>query len=88
MNGKPVHPSRKMIEEDVLFDTEIWENTQLLVNEGDAESERIARICRRNLFSGEFDTAAIPGQHAAQDIHRRRFARAVLTDKPENGAVG
>ena len=58
---QPVHPSRKMIEEDVFFDAEIREETQLLVNEGDAESERIARIRRRDLFSGELDTAAVPG---------------------------
>ena len=58
---KPARPSRKMIEEDVLLDTEIRKETQLLVNERDAESDRVARIRRRNFFSSELDTAAVAG---------------------------
>ena len=76
-----------MIEEDVLLDAEIRKEAQLLVNEGDAERERVARICRRNLFPGELDAAAVPGQHAAEDVHRRRLAGAVLADEAENGAA-
>jgi hypothetical protein len=77
-----------MIEEDVLLDTEIRKETQLLMNEGDPQGERIARIGRRDVFPGELDAAAVASQDAAQDVHRRRLARAVFANEAENGALG
>ena len=84
---QPVQPPREMVEKDVFLDAEIREKAELLMDEGDAERERVARTRRRNLFSGELHSAAVLRQDAAQNVHRRRFSRAVLAYQSENGAA-
>ena len=87
IRGQSPNSSGKMVEEDVLLDAEIWKEAELLVDEGDPERERVARAGRRDLLPAKLHPAAILRQHAAQNVHRRRLAGAVLTDQTENGAV-
>jgi hypothetical protein len=54
------------------------------MNKGDAESERVARIRRGHLLSAQLHAAAILGQNAAKNVHRRRLTRAILTNQSED----
>ena len=75
-----------MIEEDVFLDTEIWEQAEFLMDEGDACRLRIARRLRREFRAGELNAAPVALVDAAEDIHGGRLAGAVLADQAEHVA--
>ncbi len=69
-----IHSSWKMIEEDVLLDAEIGKETELLVNEAMPSASASREVAGATSSPARFDAPAVPGQHAAEDIHRRRLA--------------
>jgi hypothetical protein len=78
---------RKMVEEQIFLDTEIWKQAQFLMDKGDAERLRLARILRRDFCTFQFDPAAVPLMDAPQNVHGRRLARPILADKAEDAAT-
>src|SRR6202044_3198939 len=57
-----------------------WEETELLIDDADAEVSRRARGLDRNLGALYFDRAAVRPDDPRQRLHQGRFAGAVLAD--------
>ena len=76
-----------MVEKQIFFDAEIGEQAQFLMNEGDAERLRLARILRRDFPAVEFDPAAVLLVDAAENVHGRRLAGPVLPDEAEDATA-
>ena len=68
-------------------DVEIVEEVQFLVNEGDARTQRFGDGERGMRGAVDLDRALVGLDHAAQDLHQRRLAGAVLADQRENLAA-
>ena len=86
MKGSPATRFGKIGDEQVFGDAEIAEQVQFLVDEGDALPGRLARTFRPKILAVEDDAPGIHLVDAADDVHRRRLAGAVLADEPENPA--
>jgi hypothetical protein len=76
------------VDEQVLGDAQILEEVELLVDEGDAARLGVARAARLVGGAVQRHAAAVHAVHAAQDVHRRRLAGAVLADQPQHLAGG
>ena len=71
----------KPAEEQVFGDRKILEQIEFLMNEGDAVGARVARASRDIIAAVQAHRPAIARKHAAEDVHRGGFARAVLADE-------
>ncbi|MEZ5863168.1 MAG: hypothetical protein R3D25_03510 [Geminicoccaceae bacterium] len=84
---QPAEAPGEAADEDVLLDREVLEEVELLVDEGEAGLLGVARPGRPVGPAVEGDAAAIRLVDAAQDVHGRRLARAVLADEAEDLAL-
>ena len=75
-------------EEDVLIDAKVVDGIELLVDEGDAVRNRIVRRTELHGAAVQQDAPRRGRKHPAEDVHQRRFARAILSEQRENLAVG
>ncbi len=67
-------------EKHVLGDRQVRREHDLLVNQNDAAPLRVDRARQLDRRTVEPDRAASRGQMAAEHLHQRRLARAVLAD--------
>ena len=74
------------VEEQVLGDAEVREEVQLLVDERDPARRRPRTARGRVGLAREAHRACVRRQHAAEHVHERRLARAVLADQAEHAA--
>ena len=74
-------------EDDVLYDGEIFDQHEMLVDHADAERDGVVRRLDRDGFAADFDLAAVGLVKAVEDRHQRRLARAVLSDDAADGAA-
>src|SRR5437762_268931 len=70
-----------MTKENVLGHGQLRHQTQLLVYRRDAERLRVARRADARRLAVDHDVAGIPGVGAAENLHQRRFAGAVLAEQ-------
>ena len=78
---------REVADEEVLGDGEVGEEVQLLVDEGDAGAVGIARVARRVDLAVQQHLARVERHDAAQDVHERGLAGAVLADQADDAAA-
>ena len=71
-------------EEDVLGGGEVRHQRQLLVDGADAEVVGLPRALDAHHAAVDLDRPRIPRHRAAQDLHQRRLARAVLAEQYVN----
>ncbi len=69
---------RRLAEEDVLGDGEVRHEAQLLIDGADSEPSRPQRAAQIDGPAVEEDLAGVGAHGAAEDLHQRRLARAVL----------
>ena len=74
-------PPRLAPQRDVLGHREVRDQVQLLVDDADAAPVRIARAGDLHQLAVQPDLARVPGLGAAQDLHERRLAGAVLAQQ-------
>ena len=67
---------------------EVLEQIEFLVHEGDAGGDRMRDVKRRPLDAIDAQMAVGRYGDAAQDLHQRRLAGAVLADQPDDLALG
>ena len=67
--------------DDVLRDAEVGEQRRLLVDDGDAGVARRVRGVEVDLGAVDEHRAGVAPDHAAEHLHERRLARAVLADQ-------
>jgi hypothetical protein len=70
--------ARLPADEDVLRDAQVVHQVQLLMDDADAERLRRARLGDLHRAAVDPDLAAVLLIDAGEDLHQRRFARAVL----------
>ena len=68
-------------EVDVLGDVQLWDQLELLVDEGDAGTLRIARIMEAEPVVVEEHLTLVVGPDATEDLAQRRLAGSVLADQ-------
>ena len=71
----------------VFVNRQIVNQVQFLMDERDARVKRLRRRIKRFLFAVQQDIARIRLQNAAQNIHQRRFARAVFAQQGTDFAL-
>ena len=76
----PAQPLRLGPQHDVLRHAQVRREAQLLVNHRDAVTLRVERVDRRVRLSVQLGRAGVRPQGAAEDVHQRALARAVLAD--------
>ncbi len=90
VHGAPVdQPERPGLErlaadQDVAGDVQVLEQVELLVDEGDAARQRLGHAQRWPVLAIQPDRAGGRRHHAAQDLHQRRLAGAVLADQADH----
>ena len=67
-------------EEDILPYRQVVDRTQLLVDDRDAQLQRLARIRELNWPAIEQDLPLVQLERSRKDLHQRRLAGAVLAD--------
>src|SRR5439155_18134369 len=72
---------RLVTEKDVLGHRQLRYEAELLVHRRDAQHLRIAWRADDHRLAVEDDLAGIPAIRAAEDLHQRRFAGAVLAEQ-------
>ena len=72
---------RRRAEEDVLRHRQVRDEVELLVDDADAERERVARAVDRRRLAVEPDLAGVLAIRAAENLHQRRLAGAVLAEQ-------
>jgi hypothetical protein len=68
-------------EVDVLGDVAVRQQVELLVDDADAGALGIERVRERDAASEQRDLALVGVVRAAEDLHQRRLAGAVLADQ-------
>ena len=86
---QPERPAlqRLATDEDVRGGGQVLEQVQFLVHEGDAAAHRAADGQPRHFRAVELDRAGARRDNAAEDLHQRRFAGAVLSDEADHFAL-
>ena len=84
-NG-PKRRLREGVDEDVLGDGEVAEEVEFLMDEGDPVGGRVGRAPRGVGQPGQAHLAAVRTDDAADDIHQRALAGAVLSDQAEDAS--
>ena len=90
VQGRPVDEAQRAgagrlaADEDVGGRVEVVEEVELLVHEGDAGAERLGDRERGVLDAADRDRAGGGRHDAAQHLHQRRLAGAVLADQPHH----
>ena len=69
------------VQEHVLKDLEVVEQVQFLMHERDPQLLGLRDRDVFELLPVKFDRTAVPWQDTGQNIHQRRFSRAVLSQK-------
>ena len=77
-------PLRLAAEEDVAGDVERLDDLALLMDDADAETSRVRRSVHRHWHTLERDRARVSPMDAAENLHQRRLARAVLADEADD----
>ncbi len=84
----PVYESqtrmRQAAQEDVFCNRQGGSERRVLVHDCDAELHRMVRTLDLNRIAGEVKRAAVRANGAANDVHQRRLAGAVLADERVN----
>ena len=68
-------------DEHVLIDREVVDEVQFLMDEGDARVQRLAGVLESLRLVVQQNLPRVGPEHAAQNIHQRAFARAVLAQQ-------
>ena len=68
-------------DEHVFVYGQVVDQVQLLMDKSDARAQRLGRICKGDSPAIELDGSPVCRKHAAQNIHQRRFSRAVFTQQ-------
>lgn len=66
---------------DVLRHRQVFHQVQFLVDDGNAQRLRVARVVDLYGFAVEKDLARVHLVDAGEHLHHRRFSRAVLADQ-------
>ena len=77
----PAEMSGFPADEDVLGNGEMLHHVQFLMDDADAHLQRMLRVPRVELVVEIADFPGIPGENAYEDLHERRFPRAIFTDQ-------
>ena len=77
-------PPRLAAEEDVAGDVQCLDHLALLMDDADAQTSRIRRSVHHHWHTLERDGARVRPMDAAENLHQRRLARAVLADEADN----
>jgi hypothetical protein len=72
--------SGKSAEENILFRRKAWSERQFLMDDDDAGCERFARRTKPAAFAVDDELAVVRLINPAQDLYKRRLARAILPD--------
>ena len=74
-------------QEDVFINLHLWNQVQLLVDDGDAVVLGLARVRIGDLAALVEDRALIPLVHAGEHLHQRRFACSVFAQQSHRFAL-
>jgi hypothetical protein len=77
-------PQRLAAEEDIAGDVQCLDDLTLLMDDADPETSRIRRSVHHHWHTLERDGARVGPMDAAEYLHQRRLARAVLADEADN----
>jgi hypothetical protein len=83
-DARPPRDPRLAAHEDVLHDRELGNQVELLVDHRDPEVKGIARRVDLHLATLELDPSGVRVVCAAEDLHQRALARAVLAEEHEH----
>jgi hypothetical protein len=72
--------AREGLHVQVLGNRQVREQVQFLMDEADAGGARVLRCARNIGLAGEAHPACFGHHAAAEDVHQRRLARAVLAE--------
>ncbi len=75
------HPRRRRPEKNIFGDRELRNEVQLLIDDADAERERVARAADLHRLAMDDDLARVLAIRAAEDLHQRRLPGAVLAEE-------
>jgi len=85
--GEPAHPAEQgelPVEEEVLRDRQLWDESEVLVDGLDAETARVGNRPERHLLALDVDLAGVGRLEAAQDLHERALACPVVANQAEH----
>ena len=75
------HARRRGAEKDVLGHRQVRNEIQLLVDDANAERQRVARAVDVDRLAAHADLAAVLAIRAAENLHQRGLAGAVLAEQ-------
>ena len=86
----PVHaaqrPARRVADEDVFGDGQLWKEQQLLIDDRDALGARVAGRGEMDDLAADPNLARVRTMNPGHDLDQRRLARAVLAEQRVNFA--
>jgi hypothetical protein len=77
----PAEPPGFLAKQDVFLDAEVRRQVQFLVDHRDPASPRVQRIGGAKRRALELEVARVRHVRAAEDLHQRAFAGAILPDE-------
>src|ERR1700738_1969979 len=80
-------PRREPLQEDILGHRKVRDEVALLVDDGDACSDRIPRRAENEVSIFEFERPAVGSVNPGDDLDQGRLARAVLPHQRVNLAT-
>ena len=78
---------RFLSEDDILSDCKVFDEHEMLMDHADAVADRDGRIFDVDLFAVQVDFTAVLAVESVQNVHQRRFARAVFAEDRVNGSL-
>src|SRR5690606_18420500 len=83
--GEKARPATGLLSQvEVLRDVQVRNEVRRLIHRADARATRLERVLEAHALAVEHDLALARREDAREEVHQRRFARAVLADDGVN----